>query len=338
MIIIQIIPANKTDKGLHYSSFIKNEIENLEENGVEVHKYFFVRRLNFSDIRTTIKELKDRISEIQPDLVHAQFGSITSFITYRACAGTTPFVITFGGNDLLGHPNNGIYWRIREFIAIRLSILAAKKASAIITVSRNLFEAIPSRLKHKAKIIPRGVNTEFFRPIDKYTSRNELGWSNEEAVVLFNQSQKNAEVKNFPLAEEAFHLLTKDKNKNIRLEILLGKTIEEVLYMLNASDVLLVTSLHEGSPNIVKEAMACNLPIVSVPCGDVEERLKEVVPSKIVGYDSKDLAHALKIVLSENSRSNGRYMCKKQGLDNPSIYKRIYEVYVNAIVRGENDA
>jgi len=52
-------------------------------------------------------------------------------------------------------------------------------------------------------------------------------------------------------------------------------------YLLVA-DVLLNPSYHEGSPNVVKEAMACGLPVVAADCGDVRKRLAGCTPEAVV--------------------------------------------------------
>jgi glycosyltransferase involved in cell wall biosynthesis len=102
---------------------------------------------------------------------------------------------------------------------------------------------------------------------------------------------------------------------------------EQVRLMLNAADCLLVTSLHEGSPNIVKEAMACNLPVVSVPCGDVEERLRMTSPGSICPYNAERLASAVHEVLNSATRSNGREQLIIQGLTDVKIAERSIEIY-----------
>ena len=83
--------------------------------------------------------------------------------------------------------------------------------------------------------------------------------------------------------------------KRIRLELISGKTHSEINEMLNAANCLLLTSLHEGSPNIVKESMACNLPVVTVNCGDVAIRLSDVTPSFVSkDYNANELADLLR--------------------------------------------
>ena len=93
--------------------------------------------------------------------------------------------------------------------------------------------------------------------------------------------------------------------------------------MLNGSNALLVTSFHEGSPNIVKEAMACNLPIISVPCGDVSERLKGVSNSWVVSYDAKDLSEKLIEGIMQKFSSYGYEIFHQQGLTNESLIQQI---------------
>jgi glycosyltransferase involved in cell wall biosynthesis len=104
-------------------------------------------------------------------------------------------------------------------------------------------------------------------------------------------------------------------------------TPEEVRTMLNAADCLLVTSLHEGSPNIVKEAMACNLPVVSVPCGDVEERLVATSPGAVCPYDARKLGAAMHSVLAADRRSNGRDQLVAQQQSASDICRKLSLLY-----------
>jgi glycosyltransferase involved in cell wall biosynthesis len=99
---------------------------------------------------------------------------------------------------------------------------------------------------------------------------------------------------------------------------------------MNACDVLLLTSLHEGSPNAVKEALACNLPVVSVDVGDVRERVDSVEGSVVCEDDRPDtIATALAEVLSRSGRVDSRSAVSH--LDERVLTRRVISVYRQAI-------
>lgn len=328
--VLYIIPANSQNGFLKYSSFVKREIKAVENKGVDTECYFFTARLNPVSLLRASKELKDIISSFRPDILHAQFGTVTSYLVSNT-KPEMPWLITFGGNDLLGHPNKGLYWRLRERLALFMSHTSAKRATRLICVSNNLLEALPKNLERKAEVIPRGIDMDRFAIIDRVEARRKLGWEKNGEVILFNQARQQATVKNYPLAEKAVGVYNCLFTKNATLKILMNMTPEEVNFALNASDVLLVTSLHEGSPNIVKEAMACNLPVVTVPCGDVRERLKDVKPSYIGDYNADDLARGLNAIIGKDARSNGREQIIEQKIRQEDIALRIARVYESMI-------
>jgi teichuronic acid biosynthesis glycosyltransferase TuaC len=78
----------------------------------------------------------------------------------------------------------------------------------------------------------------------------------------------------------------------------------------------LLTSFHEGSNNSIKEALYCNLPIVSVKCGDAEERLENVENCYICDYDSDSISEVLYKVYSSGKRSNGTRYITEVSLEN----------------------
>jgi glycosyltransferase involved in cell wall biosynthesis len=120
------------------------------------------------------------------------------------------------------------------------------------------------------------------------------------------------------------------------VELVLGWGVphDRMPYLMNAADALIFTSLQEGSPNAVKEALACNLPVVSVPVGDVAERLRGVSNCELVQEDDPDaLATALERVLQRGGRSDGRTAVAN--LDERVIAQRVINVYTRA-VRGHD--
>lgn len=326
MQVLQIIPANVTPENIHYSSFIKNEINALENVGIEVIPYYFTTRLSFKGLLKSKQELKRKIKKENPVVIHAQFGSVTGLLMTLIKVKQPKFV-TFGGNDLLGHPNKGFKWKIRSLLAVWMSDFTAFKADQIICVSNNLYNKLPHPAKRKSSIIPRGIALDEFSMISKAEARRQLNWDPSQEIILFSQVRNGAQVKNKPLAEQTVEALNQNYGKNAQLFLLIDMDKTEVNLALNAADALLVTSFHEGSPNIVKEAMACNLPVVTVPCGDVKERLIQTSPSYIGSYDPIDLAKGLKNVLTNNERSNGREELIRQGLEKEQTAIKIKNLY-----------
>jgi glycosyltransferase involved in cell wall biosynthesis len=104
-----------------------------------------------------------------------------------------------------------------------------------------------------------------------------------------------------------------------------GLQPERVPIFLNAADCLLLTSPWEGSPNIVKEAVACNLAVVSVDVGDVREQLAGVNPSRIVSTVPEEIARGVLEIVSSPSRSNGRE--KLKAISSDTVAQRILAVY-----------
>jgi len=328
--IFFIVNANVRAGVPDISDFLTAQRIYLEREGFQVSLGVVDDRTSISGILRNLRRLKREIKMYHPQIVHAHYGTMTAAIAVFAIDHER-LIITFRGDDLLGTPNPGLYWRIRERIGGWLSQWAATYATTIITVSENLRQALPVSLQQKVAVLPNGVDYEVFRTLDKTEARFQLGWDTTTKVITFNASSgSNQKVKNIKLAQATIDLLGQ-KLERVRLHALSNSRREEVNLVLNASDCLIVTSLHEGSPNIVKEAMACNLPIVTVPCGDVVERLKNVQPGAICPYDENELAKEIFKILKSGQRSNGREQLIIQGLDAANIAKRLGQIYQRAL-------
>ncbi|NWF74638.1 MAG: glycosyltransferase [Nitrospirae bacterium] len=316
-------------------SFVKSQVDSIRLTGWKVFLSIVDDRTSFRGVFRNLQRIRREIARDQPGIVHAQYGSMTAAVAYCA-KGRVPLIVSFCGDDLLGTPNPGFLSRVRERCARAIGLVAAYRATAIIVKSRNLLDALPLRLRRKTMVLPNGVDLSWFRPLDKCEARIRLGWPREAPVILFNSSTSgNQSVKNISLARASVDLLSRSF-PHATLQLMSGAGPDEVLWMLNAADCLLVTSLHEGSPNIVKEAMACNLPVVSVPCGDVAERLKETYPGKTCPYDDSALAQAMADVLIAGCRSNGRAQLILQGLSAATVAERLTKIYFS-VQQGDSE-
>ena len=69
---------------------------------------------------------------------------------------------------------------------------------------------------------------------------------------------------------------------------------EKVKYYINASDLTLIVSDKEGSPNIIKESLACNVPVASVDVGDAFQYIQnEKQGIRLASKEPKEIAKSI---------------------------------------------
>jgi glycosyltransferase involved in cell wall biosynthesis len=202
----------------------------------------------------------------------------------------------------------------------------SRLAAEVIVVSERVGRRLPRSDYH---IIPSGVDLERFHPIPSEVARKTVGWPSGIPIALFVSVDPSHHVKRLPLARAAVDLARRELA--IELRVISGESADRMPWYMNAADVLLLTSSHEGSPNVVKEALACNLPVVSVDVGDVRERLAGVVPGGVVDATPEALAMALRAVGARPVRSNGRDAVAD--LAEPKLIDRVIDVYRRALGR-----
>jgi glycosyltransferase involved in cell wall biosynthesis len=245
-----------------------------------------------------------------------------------------PTVVSFCGDDLLGELLSG---PVRKFISkcgILSSYRAARRSHGIVVKSKNLQDALPDDIPpSKIRIIPNGIDTERFKPLDSNSCRSQLGWRNDCLNVLFPTNSGDPRKR----PELAWAAVGAAERLGFKVEMHHLRVVphDQVPIWLNASDAVLLTSLHEGSPNVIKEALACNVPVVSVDVGDVRERLKGVDGCYIARADPNDLASKLKLVYDGPRRIEGRSAIQNLSLQEVALrlkqfYEEIFDFYRNS--------
>jgi glycosyltransferase involved in cell wall biosynthesis len=179
-------------------------------------------------------------------------------------------------------------------------------------------------------VIPNGVDFELFRPMSRADARAELGWDQDRYYVLFC-NDPGIPVKNFPLALISIERL---KDRGISAELVVAKNIShaKVVQYMNASNVLILPSFAEGSPNVVKEAMACNIPVIASDVGDVSEVIARTRGCKVCPLDPDAFAEGLEQALLRTEPTTGRTDISH--LENSVIAKRIIRVYDQVLSKG----
>jgi teichuronic acid biosynthesis glycosyltransferase TuaC len=321
--VLWIIPGN--GKG---SSFIfsRRQVSKLKEMGVEGESYFLTSRTNPFELLRSRKEVKKIINELSPDIIHAQYGSINGL--FAVCLKHPNTIISFQGSDLNSISSLGI---IRNLIIQSASRIGLKRSICNIVVGEDLKKIVPLKYHYKSFVIPIGVDENLFKPIPQDRAREMLGWNLTDLVVLFNGN--NPEVKRQDIALASITIV-KQQFPSARLEILDG-TIEpeKIPLLINASNVVLLCSDSEGSPTIIKEAMACNIPIVSNIVGDTKTRLENVNGALLTSQDPSDIANSIIHFFKNNDRSlyDLRDSFFSQNLSEKSLCEETLLIYNNIL-------
>jgi teichuronic acid biosynthesis glycosyltransferase TuaC len=256
------------------SPFIIEQVESLKKMDIHI-EYFLIKGKGWTGYLKSLSKLKKKIKNKKFNLIHAHYGLSGLLATLQR---KIPVIITFHGSDI--NINKNYKW---SFIASRLS-------------SKNIFvhKDQPKKLKvmlNEKDIIPCGINLKIFQPKDKVALRKKLNWDQKKVYILFSSSFDKP-VKNVNLAYKSTQNV-----KNSELIELKNYTKIELSNLMNAADLLLVTSFSETGPLIVKEAIACNCPVVSTDVGDVKEIIVKRKNSFVTSYNPKEIEAVIKKVI-----------------------------------------
>ncbi|HWC74050.1 MAG TPA: glycosyltransferase family 4 protein [Gemmatimonadales bacterium] len=306
--------------------FIRRQAEFLTAAGVSVDVFAFRGGKNPLNYLAAWSRVWPRLQSGRYDLVHAQFGQSGLLALPRSL----PLVVTFRGCDL-----HGIIGDRRARITLRGRLLrrasrfVARTADAVIIVSEHMRRLMKTRAP--VHVIPSGLDLRLFRPHPQAEARQQLGFDPDERLVLFVGCPDEAR-KRYGLAQRAVNLVNERLSAPARLIVGWGVPHSKMPLYMSAADVLVVTSMLEGSPNVVKEALACNLPVVSVAVGDVPERLRGVTGTELCEDDRPEtIAAGLERVLRRGGRIDGRTAVRD--LDEELLTERVIDVY-RAVLRG----
>lgn len=297
-----------SDKGDHFTPFIEEQIMSLQALGVQIVRYA-IKRKGIIGYLQELPRLKKLINQEKPDLIHAHYGLSGLLANLQR---KVPVVTTYHGSDI-NKPRILLFSKL----SIRLS------AHNIFVSQKNIDLASP---KSRYSLIPCGVNLTEDQLQTQEMARDILHIDKKQSIVLFAGAFNNY-IKDPDLAKQAVSLLN-----DVHLQELKGFTRKEVTLWMCAANCLLMTSKTEGSPQVIKEAMACGCPIVSVNVGDVEERISGVEGSYLVHTrQASEIAAAITKAIGYTGKTNGRKKIADSGLSNMQIAERLMVVYTKII-------
>jgi len=302
---MKVLLVASFNKG-RFAPFIVEQSEALKRAGCEID-FLGLQGKGLLGYLKNLPLLKRRIDDFKPDVIHAHYGLSGLLANLQR---RVPVVVTYHGSDINDR-------KVLPFskMAMRLSawnVFVSKKTLAI------------ARPTKSYSLLPCGIDLMDLQLTQRLEARQRLHLDKGKKYVLFAGAFDNF-VKNAPLAKDAVAFLEDD---NIELLELKGYTREEVTLLMCAADVFLMTSFNEGSPQVIKEALACGCPIVSVDVGDVGERIEGVDGCYLAKtHDATELAALLKEALLFDGKTKGRDKIIADGLDNTQVATQLMDIY-----------
>lgn len=326
----------------HQLPFVTEQGEAIRAQGCEV-EYFLVK----GNYITAVKALKAKIKEFKPDIVHAHYG--LSAITAEL-QSEVPVVTTF-------HNGETHSWYINL-----MTSLMSLRAKHVIYVAPHIREKVYFKAKNYS-IIPCGVTLEDCFLMEKAEARKKLGWDADKKYIMFGGAFDNLR-KNYPLLRSAVEILCNQKNTekifssehswmpveggeqlgDIVCVEMRGLSRYDCILRMNACDVFVLPTKNEGSPQALKEAMACNCPVVATDVADIKHLLGDLpgyyilvnrcgTPADWVGdeHSADELAGLLKKAMAFEGKTKGRQRIAELGLTNELVAKRIIDIYESII-------
>lgn len=286
-----------------HQAFVYEQIEALKKYRDVDYDTFFIKGKGVIGYLKNLRALRTKLREGGYDILHAHFGLSGLLAVLQS---QVPVVLTLHGSDI-NNKNNRM-----------ISLLARRMARATIFVSEKMTKGITKT--NKDYIIPCGVNLDEFYPVEKGLARQKLELKKSEKYILFSSSFNNP-VKNYSLALNSVKLL----EYGVEIIELKNKSRQEMNLLFCAADLLLLTSFSEGSPQVIKEAMACNCPIVATDVGDIREVIGDIEGCFVTDFNPQNIADQIGKILSDEKRTVGRERILKY--DNTEVAGKIINIY-----------
>lgn len=316
-----------------WGAFVKSQVESLRAAGIDMDILVVDGFRSKLEYLKAIPKLRRMCRENHYDVVHAHYG--LSGLAAR-CQFRVPLVVSYCGDDLYGHSDANGRATLTSLFWVQLHRLLSLIVDGVIVKSRCLNLRLP---RPCGEIIPNGIDVSMFRPMDRAACRRELGLDPDALYVLFPYSPDRPR-KNYKLVEAVVERMNRSRSaRGQEVRILTAHGLRHALVPLymNAADVLLLTSFWEGSPNVVKEAMACDMRIVSTDVGDVRELTDGVAGCRICEATVEAATAATEEVLRDPRPPGGREAVAH--LTTERVAERVIDVYRRVLrARGHSEA
>jgi len=306
-----------------HGTFVQHTVDGLEAKGIRCDVLFIrgYRGWHAYVLGCAVMALLPFTSDGKYRLVHSHGGETA--LVARFFRGV-PVLASYLGSDILAPREGNLRNRMKCFVRSKILRGHSLLMSATTTKSDEMESLLPPHARSRNWVIPDGVNRSRFSPVERDEARRQIGWSSDETTVI--SVGHRVPVKRLWLAEQAT-ALAKQEIQCLHWRVLSDVDPDDMPLYYCAADCLIHTSASEGSPNAVKEALACNLPVVATLAGDIPELLNGVAPSALCAPEPEMLAREIVRCVADRQRSDGRERTRHLGIEETTA--RTLECYAS---------
>ena len=306
MKVLFVASGNKTVGRV--SAFVQSQYDSLEKEGLEMLLYPVVGH-GWKGYLRNFKTLRKLILKEKPDVVHAHYSACGYLAAMAAMGQKTKKVVSILGS----FPTES-----RKLQFVRFCVDHVWHATIVKS------ERTRVQLDRDVPVIPNGVDLDLFPLVEQQEAREKVGFGKDGKYVIFVSDPSRPE-KQFGLSEAAVKQMEDD---NVHLVPVFNKPHSEIVEYMCAADALIMTSSNEGSPNVIKEAMACNCPIVVTDVGDVRWVTEDVDGTYVSdSFDPAEIAALLRKALAFGARTRGRERIIRLGLTSDQVARKLMQIY-----------
>lgn len=323
MKILHITTNYPTSCNPVFGVFMKEQVDSLEKYGVEntiffsngsetQNRYFGGRLIH----ATSIVKLMFHLMTHRYDVIHCHSVISGMIFLYSGWRLFNKCVVSLQNDPSRGFDGS----RFEQY----------KKKFDYVIIKAN---TVP--IEGNVIYLPNGCNIDIFKPLDKNECKKRLGLDSHKRYILFVDSNtlKKRMQKRKDRFDETMHILREKYGHNDIEELdMIGVARNDVPTWINACDLHLLSSDQEGSPNSVKECLACNIPVVSTDVGNVRDLLDGLKDCFVSDHkEASELAELTDMVLRKQAHEGIRDAFIKKGFDMESTAKKIVSIYQSLI-------
>jgi teichuronic acid biosynthesis glycosyltransferase TuaC len=322
--VLHVVGGYPTPERPHNQVFLQTQIDSLTAAGIRCAV------LNLSGRRlgkyvTGWEQVRRALARDTYDLLHAHY----AYCGAISLAHGLPVVTSLLGSDLTGAAGaDGHHSDLARRCHLALARFVARSSAACIVKSPRM----GAELGLEVHVVPNGVDISRFQPLApqlRAELRSSLGLATETRYALF-AGDPQRRLKRYPLARAAVDAAAARVPFPLELLTLCGQSHAEVIRYMQACDLLVLTSTSEGSPNVVKEAMAAGLAVVSVDVGDTRERLGGVAGCRVTDVDDPvTIGTAIAEVLTSGEPREGPRAVASLSLE--AVAAQVIRIYESAV-------